>query len=62
LEQLSKRNDAQTVKRLKSVLNSDPFHAVRTRASSALGAIHSDDALAALLDSTANRMRECANK
>lgn len=52
LEQLAKRNDSQAVKRLKAVLNGDSFHAMRTRASSALGAIHSEDALAALLDST----------
>ncbi len=52
LEQLAKRNDAQTVKRLKQVLNEDSFHAVRTRASSALGTIRSPEALAALLEST----------
>ena len=50
-EELGKRKDQDTVARLKKVLHNDPFHGVRTKASTALKTIHTDEAAAALLAS-----------
>ncbi len=51
IEQLAGRRDKETVSMLRHALNNDNFHGVRTEASKALRSIHSDDSLAALLDS-----------
>jgi len=50
--ELAKRKDKETVAKLKQVLNTDAFYGVRIEASKALRAIHTDDALDALLAST----------
>ncbi len=52
VEQLSGRRDKETVALLGQALNHDPFYGVRLEAAKALRAIHSDESLAALLDST----------
>jgi len=48
---LEKKKDKQTIAKLKEVLNSDSFYAVRRRAAIALCHIHSDEAFAALTES-----------
>ena len=53
VEILSGRRDRDSVARLKQVLNEDPFYAVRLEVANALRTIHSDEALEALLASTA---------
>lgn len=50
---LSGRTDKETIARLKKRLNEDPFHGVRIEAAKALRAAHTDEALEALLASTA---------
>jgi aminopeptidase N len=60
VEQLASRKDIQTVNRLGTVLNQDPFHAVRIGAARALQAIHTPEALQVLtasLDQTDARVR-----
>jgi len=52
IRQLSGRHDKETVAWLGHTLNHDPFYGVRIEAAKALRAIHSDESLAALLDST----------
>ena len=49
---LSGRDSREVIDRLKRRLNEDPFHGVRLEASKALREAHTDEALAALLDST----------
>ena len=49
---LSGRNNREVIDRLKRRLNEDPFHGVRLEASKALREAQTDEALAALLDST----------
>ena len=49
---LSGRDSREVIDRLKQRLNQDPFHGVRLEASKALRDAHTDEALAALLDST----------
>lgn len=51
IDQLSSKNDHQSISRLKATLQSDSFHAVRMEAAAALRKIHSDEAYAALADS-----------
>lgn len=51
VEQLGRRKDAATVKRLKKVLNEDGFHGVRTAAAQALRSMGTPEALAALIPS-----------
>jgi len=51
VEQLASRKDKETVAKLKLVLNEDSFYGVRVEAAKALRAIHSDEALEALLGS-----------
>ena len=51
IEQLQTRHDHDTVTKLKSILHQDGFWGVRQEASKALRAIHTDEALDALLDS-----------
>jgi aminopeptidase N len=51
VEQLGKQRNAESVRRLRDVLEKDPYWAVRVEASSALRQIHTDEALTALLDS-----------
>lgn len=51
IEQLKERKDHETVGKLKEALNSDPFYGVRLEAAGALGKVHTDDALEALLAS-----------
>ncbi len=53
IEQLAKRKDKPTIEKLQAVLNSDPFWGVRVEAAKALRQVHSDEARAALLASTA---------
>jgi aminopeptidase N len=50
--QLSGRRDKETVALLEHALNDDAFYGVRIEAAKALRDIHSDESLAALLDST----------
>jgi aminopeptidase N len=52
IEQLSGRRDKETVALLRNALNTDAFYGVRLEAAKALRAIHSEDSLDALLDST----------
>ena len=52
IEQLSGRRDKETVALLRNALNTDAFYGVRLEAAKALRATHSDESLAALLDST----------
>ncbi len=52
LEQLRSRKDHEAVAGLKAALNGDAFYGVRIEASKALRAIHSDEALDALVAST----------
>jgi aminopeptidase N len=52
IEQLSAKKDKETVAKLKDRLNEDPFYGARIEASKALRAIHTDEALDALLSST----------
>jgi aminopeptidase N len=51
IEQLADKHDQQTVAKLKQTLNQDSFYGVRVEAAKALRSIHTDEALAALLDS-----------
>jgi aminopeptidase N len=51
IEQLADASDREAVAKLKQALNEDGFHGVRSEAARALRAIHTDEALAALLDS-----------
>jgi len=51
LEQLANRQDGETVAKLKQTLQQDSFYGVRVEAARALRAMHTDEALAALLDS-----------
>jgi aminopeptidase N len=51
VEVLQGRRDASAIERLRSTLNSDPFHAVRSDAAAALRTIHSDEAFQALTNS-----------
>jgi aminopeptidase N len=53
VEVLEARRDAAAIERLRSTLNSDPFHAVRSDAAAALRTIHSDEAFQALTNSVA---------
>jgi aminopeptidase N len=53
IEQLSTSHDKPAVAHLKTALNNDPFYGVRVEASKALRLIHSDDAVDALLASSA---------
>lgn len=48
----AKRRDGEAVAQLRAVLQSDPREAIRRQASAALGAMQSDEAFRALLDST----------
>jgi aminopeptidase N len=52
MEQMKDRKDQETVQKLKEVLNNDSFYGARQKAASALRAMHTDDALEALLAST----------
>ena len=52
VEQISRRQDRDAVARLKQALAQDDFYAVRTEAASGLRTIHSEEALAALLELT----------
>lgn len=52
IDQLESKMDHESVALLKEALNDDPFYGVRMRAASALRAIHTDEALEALLAST----------
>jgi aminopeptidase N len=51
IEQLADHHDKKTVAKLKQALNEDSFFGVRVEAAKALRTIHTDEALAALLDS-----------
>src|SRR5262249_15904135 len=51
IDQLADKRDKEAVSQLKQALGHDPFFGVRLEASRALHAIHSDEALAALLAS-----------
>lgn len=53
VEALAKRRDKDSVAKLKKALNNDPFYGVRVEAAKALRSIYNDDALEALLASTA---------
>ena len=53
IEQLSKKQDKQSVAHLKQALNGDEFYGVRLEATKALRSIHSDEAFEVLLASTA---------
>ncbi|MCE5251448.1 HEAT repeat domain-containing protein [bacterium] len=60
IEALRKKNDQNTVSKLKDALTGDPFWAVRVKASDALRNIHTNeafDALAGSLDQTDARVR-----
>jgi aminopeptidase N len=52
IETLGKSKDQETLAKLQRVLNADPFYGVRVEAAKALGAIHTDEALDALVAST----------
>ena len=52
IEQLASKKDKESVAQLKQALNGDAFYGVRLEAARALRAIHSDEALDALLAST----------
>jgi aminopeptidase N len=51
VEQLANKKDKESIAKLKKVLNSDPFHAVRGEAARSLRTIRTDEALDALLAS-----------
>jgi aminopeptidase N len=51
VEELSNRKDADTVARLKGVLQKDPFYGVRGKAAESLRKIHTEEALDALIAS-----------
>jgi len=51
VEQLARRQDKEALAKLKQALAQDSFYAVRTEAANGLRSIHSDEALAALLES-----------
>ncbi|UCC97792.1 MAG: HEAT repeat domain-containing protein [Phycisphaerales bacterium] len=51
VDALKKEKDQKTVAKLKDVLNNDPFHAVRERASEALREIRTDEAFEAIAES-----------
>jgi aminopeptidase N len=51
IEHLARLKDHKTVARLRERLNADPFHGVRIEAAGALRAIHTDEALEALIAS-----------
>ena len=48
IEELKENSDTETIKKLKDVLNNDPFYGVRIQAASALGDMNSDEAFEAL--------------
>ena len=48
IEQLARKNDKETIAKLKNTLNNDGFYGVRLEASKALRSIHTEDALEAL--------------
>ena len=52
-EELGKRKDSEALAKLKEALNKDPFYGVRVAASKGLRAMQSDEALEALLASSA---------
>jgi len=52
VEAMDRKKDQETIDLLKERLNHDPFHGVRQAASKALRAIHTDEAFAALREST----------
>jgi aminopeptidase N len=52
VEQLGKKEDKDSVAKLKQTLNQDAFYGVRIEASKALRSIHTDEALESLLAST----------
>lgn len=52
IEALQDNKDKTTIAKLKHTLNNDPFHGVRTKATSALRSIGTDDAFVALTEST----------
>jgi aminopeptidase N len=51
VDALKEKKDKKTIGRLKDALNDDPFHGVRTAASTALQEIHTDEAFTALSES-----------
>ena len=51
IEQFANRQDKETVAKLQQVLNEDSFFGVRVEAARALRSMHTDEALAALLES-----------
>jgi len=51
IDQLANKQDKESVAKLKQTLNHDSFYGVRIEAARALRSIHTDEALAALLDS-----------
>lgn len=51
VSQLEKKKDLKTVENLKKALQKDDFYGVRSAAAAALRKIHTDEALAALIDS-----------
>ena len=53
LDNLAGRNDGETIAKLKAALNGDSHHVIRERAADLLKQAHTDDALAALVASTA---------
>lgn len=53
VEVLEGRGDTASIDRLRTTLNSDPFHAVRSQAAGALRSIHTDEAFRALTNSMA---------
>lgn len=52
IEQLSEKRDLETISKLKHTLNHDGYHSIRSKAAQALRTIGSDEALAALVEST----------
>ncbi|MBM3833196.1 MAG: hypothetical protein FJ403_07970 [Verrucomicrobia bacterium] len=50
IEQLASKKDRSSVEKLKQALKTDRYYGVRVEAAKALGAIHTDEALAALND------------
>ena len=51
VQAMAENHDAEAVASLKNKLNSDPFYGVRIEAARALRSLHTDEALAALVDS-----------
>ncbi|HVK58751.1 MAG TPA: M1 family aminopeptidase, partial [Candidatus Kapabacteria bacterium] len=62
ITQIGKGRDAETIKLLKERLNEDPFFGVRLEAAEALGRIHSNEALQALLASSTQSDARVRNK